>query len=109
MVTVELALGLGGVMLAVLALVVALAAGSTHALTCHAARSAARAHSLGEDPSAAASSVSTRPMSVAVSGGDEWFSAIASSPALTLGGWHTLPIRCEVKAYREPYWAGGTP
>ena len=109
MVTVELALGLGGVMFAVLALLVALAAGSTHAQTCHAARSAARAHSLGEDASAAASGVSTRPVSVAVSGGDEWFSASATSPALNLGGWRTLPIRCEVKAYREPYWPGNVP
>ena len=109
MVTVELALGFGAVMVAVLALVLALTAGSTHAHACHAARTAARAHSLGEDGAGAAARVSSRPVSVAISGSSGWFLAAATSPALNLGGWNTLPIRCEVKAYREPHLTWGGP
>lgn len=107
MVTVELALGISAVFTVVLALILALAAGVTHAQTCHAARAAARAHSVGESPQPAASSVSSRPVSVSVSGGSGWFTASASSPALNLAGWRTLPIRCEVRAYREPHMAWG--
>lgn len=109
MVTVELALGLAAVFSVVLALILALSAGVTHAQTCHAARVAARAHSLGEDPSQAAHSATSKPVSVAVSGEPGWFSATATSPALNLGGWRTLSISCEVRAYREPYLTWGGP
>lgn len=109
MVTVELALGLAAVFTVVLALILALAAGVTHAQTCHAARVAARAHSLGESPAAAAMSVTSKPVSVSVGGGTGWFTATAVSPALNLGGWKTLPIRCEVRAYREPHLSWGNP
>ncbi len=107
MVTVELALGFGAVAIVVLALMLALVAGSTHAHACHAARTAARAHCLGEDSAGAAAQVSPRPVSVSISGSSGWFSATATSPALSFGGWNTLPIRCEVTAYREPHLAWG--
>lgn len=103
MVTVENALGLGGVVLVVLALILAITAGQTHASMCHAAREGARAHSLGQDASAAANSVVGRQVQVAVSGAQGWFTTTATTPGLRLGGWSTMPISCEVRAFREPH------
>lgn len=106
MVTVETALSLGAIMLVVLAVMVAIAAGTAHAAVCHGARVAARAHSLGEDPVAAASGVSSRQIQVAVEETSGWFTIRATGAGIKLGQWQTLPISCEIRAQREPFIAG---
>ncbi len=103
MVTVETALSMGSIMLVVLAILIAIAAGTTHATVCHGARVAARAHSLGEDASSAAARVSTRPIQISVADASEWFTVRATRPSLRLGQWETLPISCEITARREPF------
>ncbi len=107
MVTVETALSMGSIMLVVLAVLVAIAAGTTHATVCHSARVAARAYSLGQDAASAATQVSARSVSVAVDGSSGLFTVRVTSPALRLGQWETLPITCQITAHREPFisWA----
>lgn len=103
MVTVETALSMGSIMLVVLAVLVAIAAGTTHATVCHSARVAARAYSLGQDATSAATKVSSRPIHVSVGGASAWFTVQATSPGLRLGQWETLPVSCQITAHREPF------
>ena len=106
MVTVETALSLGAIMMVVLAVLVAIAAGTTHATLCNAARAGARAYSLGQDASAAASLVSSRVGQVLVEDASGWFTVRVTGAAMQLGQWQTLPITCEIRAHREPFITG---
>lgn len=106
MVTVETAIGLGGVVVVAAALVLAISVGGARAEVCQAAREAARAVSLGSTPSTSAPS--RRPLVVTTSGDDAWVTGAASMPAFVLGPWSAPSISCEVAAVREPYlqWSG---
>lgn len=106
MVTVETAIGLGGVVSVVLALVLALSVGSTKAEVCQVAREVARAASLGETYDASAGPGRSN-VTVGVESSGDWLTARVSAPAFAVGGWRAPSLTCSAKTIRESAYANG--
>lgn len=110
MVTVETAIGLGGLVVLVAALMLALSVAGTKGEVCQTAREAARSYSLGAAAETSGSGVGSgrRPTSTSIASDGTWFTATSSTPAFQLGPWSAPPVSCSVTGVREPFsqWLG---
>lgn len=97
MVTIELALGLGALMVVLALGLTAIGAAQARSALCEQVRVEARSVSLGVAPS-------SNPQGAVIGVADhgEIFTVSGQRPALELGGWRVGTLRCELTGVREP-------
>lgn len=100
MVTVELALTIGAVVIVVALLIGGLTATGKQSQVCMASREAARAFSIGEDPQTAAATVSDE-VQIEVSNDGKTVSVQGNTPGFSFGGLELGNISCEVTTLNE--------
>ena len=99
MVTVEMALGLGSLVLVLSLGLTALGVARDRAELCEQVRVHARAYSLGAESSGRPEGSGGASFRVE---GFPTFTAVGTKPAVQVGGWSVGTLRCEVSGIREP-------
>lgn len=104
MVTVETALTIGVVVVAVALLIAGLTAAGKQAQVCTVSREAARAYSIGQNPNAAATAIDSE-VSIEISDTGNMVSVTGKAPGINIGGIKIGELSCQVATLNEQNWS----
>lgn len=101
MVTVEMAIGFGALVLVLCAMLAAVTISLSQARLCNNVRIAAREYSIGDGAWAHQEDQQGRPINYSLLGGPGDFTVVGVMPGITIGEWSVTQLTCEVSGTAE--------